>query len=716
MGKLPNLVYGDGRARAQSLSFGGVDYTPGCAPGSWEWTENMSSREYPALVPRESREIYASFPGATAMYVHGEMAIIAGTEFYYAGQKIGNVSPGKKQIAVVGDWICIFPDKVYYNMANGTFTQLELTLVIPDSLGLTASGKQLKIPGKAYTYADTGAGSNLSGYGDYGTLNPTVLVYEQNSDGEYDYQPKYLNQVTTNNTIKVEDTPYKVISTKQETREYWPGQNRQYVTIEYGTKSMWGESQVLGTLGGWAMVNAGGESAYAKRTAATKWALGYDYTNQVITGTKTWDPTSYGTKHYLNELKIGDIVAFEASTMAYETVETIERTLYTDHYYYNEIKTRRHEIYSTILNPTPATLISENAITSADRLRLSAGDTAVETRYVSHNANSITFADSIAVLSGRGAVTIQRIADPDLDFICEHNNRLWGVAGDKIYASKLGDPKVFTAETTTQVDPWNTQVGTDGEWTGIVSYSGAVLAFKEHVVHKVLGTLPENYVTYTYNIEGIKKGCHASAAIVGEVLYYYAPGGVYAYAGAAPSLVSANFGVKKYGDAVAGTDGSRYYLSAKDEERGEYDLHVLDTQRGIWLREDGLRAGGFDWYESGLYALDLDTGNILKLSSGDEEVAWSATSGKLFEDSLNRRRYTKLVLRADLGQGSEIHIDTSRDDGEFTELYQHRTESGKTIVLPVMPGRADNFRIRIRGKGFVRIRGLAREYKEGSEL
>lgn len=235
-------------------------------------------------------------------------------------------------------------------------------------------------------------------------------------------------------------------------------------------------------------------------------------------------------------------------------------------------------------------------------------------------------------------------------------------------------------------------------------------------MHKILGTMPEDYISYVYNIEGIKRGCHASTAIIGEVLYYYAPGGVYAYSGATPSLVSANFGTREFENAVGGTDGRNYYLSVQDAESSAWELYVLDPIRGIWLREDSLQAANFDVFEGELYALDMDTGNVLRFADGGERVSWSATTGKLFENTLNRRRYTKVILRADMGAGSTIRIEASHDDGEWIELYRHTTANGKTLVMPILPRRADNFRLRISGEGFVRIRALAREYKEGSAL
>lgn len=125
---LPGKKYGDGRVRQQAVAFAGLNYTPGAYIGQWEKTWNVSSREYPALVPRPGREVRETHEGATAMAVHDKMALVVGTKFYYDGTYIGEVSPGEKQIAVVGDWLVIWPDKMYYNRKDGTYAPLELKI------------------------------------------------------------------------------------------------------------------------------------------------------------------------------------------------------------------------------------------------------------------------------------------------------------------------------------------------------------------------------------------------------------------------------------------------------------------------------------------------------------------------------------------------------------------------------------------------------------
>ena len=94
-----------------------------------------------------------------------------------------------------------------------------------------------------------------------------------------------------------------------------------------------------------------------------------------------------------------------------------------------------------------------------------------------------------------GTVTVRRIV-PDLDFICESGNRLWGVSNkDKtIYASALGDPTNFYIYDGVTVGnsmlSYAVPVGTDGDFTAICAYGSNVLCWKEQCLHKVLGTMP----------------------------------------------------------------------------------------------------------------------------------------------------------------------------------------------------------------------------------
>ena len=85
---------------------------------------------------------------------------------------------------------------------------------------------------------------------------------------------------------------------------------------------------------------------------------------------------------------------------------------------------------------------------------------------------------------------------------------------------------------------------------------------------------------------------------------------MYAYSGGTPELLTECFGTRRFSDAVAGSDGQRYYISMRNET-GDYELYVFDTLRGIWLREDNTHALDFAYLDGTLYFLDGSTGKLM---------------------------------------------------------------------------------------------------------
>ena len=82
---------------------------------------------------------------------------------------------------------------------------------------------------------------------------------------------------------------------------------------------------------------------------------------------------------------------------------------------------------------------------------------------------------------------------PDLDYICESNNRLWGCKYGKedgqvvneIRASKLGDFRNWSTFMGISTDSYTASIGTEGEFTGCIAQRGYPVFFKENCIHRV---------------------------------------------------------------------------------------------------------------------------------------------------------------------------------------------------------------------------------------
>ena len=90
---------------------------------------------------------------------------------------------------------------------------------------------------------------------------------------------------------------------------------------------------------------------------------------------------------------------------------------------------------------------------------------------------------------GSQSVTVKR-AVPDMDFLCENENRLWGCKGDTIYACKLGDIFNWNVFDGVATDSYAADVASTGDFTACASYLGYPCFFKEEHIYKVYGDRP----------------------------------------------------------------------------------------------------------------------------------------------------------------------------------------------------------------------------------
>lgn len=337
--------------------------------------------------------------------------------------------------------------------------------------------------------------------------------------------------------------------------------------------------------------------------------------------------------------------------------------------------------------------------------------------------DSLRFSEHCFVIGGGGdseTVTIAREV-PEMDFACANENRMWGCRGDTIYASKLGDPFNWNVFDGIANDSYAVDVGSAGDFTGCVAYLGYPCFFKEEHIYKVYGDRPSNYQVMGSASLGVRAGCHGSLAIAGEVLFYLSRIGVVAYSGGVPQSVAEAFGGERYADAVAGSDGVKYYISMRDGA-GEVHLFVYDTSRGIWHREDGLEAVGFGMGGE-LHCLGADgrmwlIGRVREAPADtvrEGAVEWMAEWADFIEESASKKHIAKLLLRMELGDGTEVRISMRFDGGEWEEIAVMAAEKKRSYYLPIIPRRCDHFALRLDGIGEFRLHSLVREIARGSE-
>lgn len=325
-----------------------------------------------------------------------------------------------------------------------------------------------------------------------------------------------------------------------------------------------------------------------------------------------------------------------------------------------------------------------------------------------------------------GVVTVKR-ESPDMDFVTEAGNRLWGckygeVGGkpiNEIYACALGDFRNWNQYQGISTDSYTASVGTDGKWTGAITHLGYPIFFKENVLHKVYISSSGAHQIQDTACRGVQDGCAESLAIVGERLYYKSRAGVMMYDGSLPDCVSDALGTEKYSDASAGAIDDKYYISMMDSD-DKWHLFVFDTAKGLWHREDATHALEFARLNDHLLYIDADTSEIVDVSGNGEaedDIEWYATTGLIGYTTVEQKYISRFNLRMMLPKGSRADMYLMYDSSGVWEHCGHMEGQGtKTFMLPVRPRRCDHFHFRIEGKGDVRIYSMSKIFEVGSDV
>ena len=321
--------------------------------------------------------------------------------------------------------------------------------------------------------------------------------------------------------------------------------------------------------------------------------------------------------------------------------------------------------------------------------------------------------DTLTAATETAELTFERKI-PDMDYICESENRLWGCSNKErsIFASALGDPTNFYIYSGLSTDSYALAIGSEGDFTGCCKLSSSVLFWKNNMLHKILGSYPAEYALYDYEIEGVLTGCHKSLQVINETLFYMSAHGVYAYSGGSTVFVSDVFGERQFVDAVGGNNGNAYYLSAREGDK--WHLFTYDIKNGIWMQEDNTHIIDFARIGKDVYFLTND-GDVYLADSGKEDntVEWLARFTPFYETIEGRKRYSKIILRLQLPKGSWLKVETRCDGGRWIEIKKILGDTYDAKVLPVAVNRCDKFEIRLTGKGQFAMLGVMRQFSIG---
>ena len=144
--------------REEIRNFFGLNRQSAAAPGEAADEENVGGDLFPFLSPRRAAAVLTDDFGKCRAIAYKDQPVwitdIAGGSFsklWYAGHETGVVMPaGKKQIVTMGTKIIVFPDKIYYDTANGESGSLDAEFSSED--GVAVSYTLSRLDGGEYEY------------------------------------------------------------------------------------------------------------------------------------------------------------------------------------------------------------------------------------------------------------------------------------------------------------------------------------------------------------------------------------------------------------------------------------------------------------------------------------------------------------------------------------------------------------------------------------
>jgi hypothetical protein len=313
-----------------------------------------------------------------------------------------------------------------------------------------------------------------------------------------------------------------------------------------------------------------------------------------------------------------------------------------------------------------------------------------------------------------------------MSYITECNNRLWGCStdGHEIYCCKLGDVKNWNLFKGASTDAWAATIGSDGKFTGAITYLGYPMFFKEDSLIKIAVSATGGHQTKETICRGVQNGSNRSLTVLNEVLYYKSVSGVCSYNGSLPYSISNELGDVSYYDAVAGALGDKYYISMRDKNN-EYSLFVFDTKSGIWCKEDNTMALAFCKNKDELYFID-GKDNMMKSIGGtlpydvaekstEGEFDWYVESGPIGYTSPDNKYVGRINLRITLELGTNVGFYLQYDsNGEWEHKFSMSGTGTRTYSVPIIPQRCDHFKYKISGRGGCKIHSITKSTEQGS--
>jgi hypothetical protein len=317
-------------------------------------------------------------------------------------------------------------------------------------------------------------------------------------------------------------------------------------------------------------------------------------------------------------------------------------------------------------------------------------------------------------------------APTGMNYIVSHDNRVYGAVKNALHYSALRK-----ADNWTTVDESGQIMIEDGageDITCLMAGTGHVVAFTRQATHELYGTNPGNYRLQVISEE---IGCmtHHSAVLISGTLFFLSHDGIYRYnGGTAPRKDYAlsmqglfdRINTATSNNAVAGTDGERYYISLPIDGATKPNVTIeYDPNFDAWNYWDfGLTPSDYVEIKDVMH-VGFEESRIIKMggtSDNGSAIPFSLETVPFSYHSLaaNNRLY-RLWIVCDVPIGATLNVYISNEKkGSNWRLMKTLTADANLqatqILIPVTESFHHNLvRVKIEGTGPVVIHELTRQ-------
>lgn len=586
------IIKGGSRYKKSTTYFGGINMLQDFSEGELCECSGISHMSFPAITQRQKSETVFECNAPSAMIFGKKECIAADGGLYYDRKKVATLTPGRKNLAILGDRIAVFPDKIFYDTKTGKTADLQGECKSPDGVTVTFSKSSISVPS---------------------VYNEETVLMERLSF------PKDAN-IFTYSTVTCHNAEY--------------------------------------TFSGFKLMNAGGLTAntiFREKCEKNQYRRVVSIREDEETGSFVVDnelvSVNNSVKNLFSQLKSGDVVEISGCKR-----------------YTSNNKTAQ---------------------------------------IVSASSSVLRFADETFSESEETAVITIKRKIPDFSCVCSYENRLWGCEGNTIYASALGDMTNFFIYKNLSTDSFSVMSNSAGDFTACMPFGNCCLFFKENGCFKLYGNRPSNFQLTESYAGGVLAADSKSIVSIGGRIIYKGNGGIYTFYGGVPQCISQKLTGIKMDNAVSGSDGKCFYITA-DTEEGREEF-VWDMERNLWSKSGVRDAIGYSSYGGNLYRL-CPHGVEKLLEETDDNTQWSITLCPFDEDYHKTKNYTRLYISVHLFENAYVNTQISCDNEPWRDIQTCYANEKKYLNIPCVIKSCHSIKLKLSGKGKCLLESITREF------